>query len=301
MGSTSSSTSCAARFATPPAPGADLAGKVARVAAALGTDLMGWQRQVLEAGTGLDGGRLRYRQVCVLVPRQSGKSTLALALMVAYALARPRTKVVYVAQTRLDARTRLVDDWIPAIEASPLAPKVRARRGFGTEALLFANGSKIGLVAGTRTGGHGATLDLAVIDEAWSQVDARLEQALKPTMVTRTDPQTWILSTAGDDSSSWLRAKVDAGRTACQVGQFGAAAYFEWSAESGADPADPAVWRSCMPALGETTPESAIAADLGLMDRGEFCRAYLNWWPEDAAGGWDVFSRQKWDACGYPG
>lgn len=297
----SCSPTCAARFATPPAGGPDLAGKVARVASALGTDLMGWQRQVLAAGTGLDGGRLRYRQVTVLVPRQSGKSTLALALMVAYALARPRTRIVYTAQTRLDARTRLVDDWIPVIEASPLAPQVKPRRGFGTEALLFANGSRIGLVAGTRTGGHGATLDLAVLDEAWAQVDARLEQALKPTMITRPDPQTWILSTAGDDSSVWLRGKVDAGRTACQVGQFGAAAYFEWSADPGADPADPATWRACMPALGETVAEPAIAADLGLMDRGEFTRAYLNWWPEDAAGGWDVFSQQKWDACGYPG
>ena len=126
---------------------------------------MPWQRQVAGVGTELDGGRLAYRQVTVLVPRQSGKSTLTCAVMVGAALARPRQRIVYAAQTRLDARKKLVDDWMPLIGASRLAPLVTPRRGFGTEALLFGNGSRIELVSGTRVSGHGSTLDLAVVDK----------------------------------------------------------------------------------------------------------------------------------------
>jgi phage terminase large subunit-like protein len=260
--------------------------------------LMPWQRQVLEVGTELEAEKLAYRQVTTLVPRQSGKSSLTCSLMVGAALARPRTRVVYAAQTRLDARKKLVDDWMPLIGASRLAPLVTPRRGFGTEALLFANGSRIELVSGTRVSGHGATLDLAVVDEAWAQVDDRLEQALRPAMITRPDPQFWIISTAGDDTSTWLRQKVDAGRLAVQLGAAEAAAYFEWSAAEGSDPSDPATWHGCMPALGHTVPEAAIRADLELMRPPEFQRAYLNWWPGDTAGGWEVFSQQAWERAG---
>ena len=58
--------------------------------------------------------------------------------------------------------------------------------------------------------------------------------------------------------------------------------YFEWSAPDDADPADPKTWRRCMPALGHTITEEAIAADFQSMaDEGklsEFERAYLNRW-----------------------
>jgi hypothetical protein len=44
-------------------------------------------------------------------------------------------------------------------------------------------------------------------------------------------------------------------------------AYFEWSAADDADPADPATWWSCMPALGHTVTEETI--------RGEYETAML--------------------------
>jgi phage terminase large subunit-like protein len=297
MTSTASFVSCSARFATPRTQRPNLAAAVARVAAELGTPLMPWQRQVLEAGTELDGGKLAYRQVCVIVPRQSGKTSLAFAVMVAYALARPRTQVAFAAQTKLDARTRMLDDWVPAISQSRFAPLVTPRRGFGSEALLFANGSKIALTSTTRVGTHGQTLDLVCVDEAWSQVDDRLEAAIRPTMVTRPDPQWWLISTAGDVTSAWLRPKVDAGRLSAQMGATETSAYFEWSAPEGADPSDPGTWRAAMPALGHTVNEAAIRADLELMPRDAFCRSYLCWWPDETGGGWETFSADAWERC----
>ena len=297
MSLTRSSPGCAARYATPQTGRVNLAGAVARVAAVLGTELMPWQREVLEVGTELEDSRLVYRQVTVVVPRQSGKTSLAFAVMVAYALARPRTSIVFAAQTRLDARQRMLDDWVPAIRASPFATLVTPCRGFGSEALMFTNGSRIGLTSTTRVGTHGQTLDLAVADEAWAQTDDRLEAAIRPTMITRPDPQWWLISTAGDETSAWLRPKVEAGRLAAQMGATTAAAYFEWSAPDGADPGDPATWRAAMPALGHTVDEAAVAADLELMPRAEFCRAYLCWWPDEADTGWATFSQASWEAC----
>lgn len=290
---------CSARFATAATGRPHLGGKIGRVAAALGTPSMPWQAEVAATGTELDAGRLRYRQVVVLVPRQSGKTSLGFAWLVAGCLGRPRTRAVFAAQTRLDARERMLDDWAPAIERSRLAPLVTARRGFGAEALVFANGSRITLVSGTRVAGHGPTLDMIFVDEAWSQVDDRLEVALRPTMITRPDPQWLIMSTAGDDTSTWLRAKVDAGRAGAESGQDSAGAYFEWSAPGDADPGDPATWAGCMPALGHTATVAAVRADYQLMPGPAFRRSYLNQW-DAAAGGWTAFSREAWESCGYP-
>src|SRR5829696_7433371 len=69
-----------------------------------------------------------------------------------------------------------------------------------------------------------------------------LEQGLSPTMVTRPQPQTWVVSTAGTHRSAYLRGKVDAGRARAAAGGHGAICYFEWSAVEGSDPADPATW-----------------------------------------------------------
>jgi len=293
------SAACSARFATALTGRPNLAAAVARTAAELGTDLMPHQRLIAETGTELEGGKLAYRQVTALLPRQSGKSTLALALMVTYALARPGQRILYSAQTRLDARARLTDDWMPLIRQSRFAPLVTERRAMGGEALLFANGSRIGLVAGTRTGGHGQVLDLAVCDEAWAHTDSRLETGVKPTMITRPDPQIWIVSTAGDATSTCLRAKVDAGRLAAETGISGAAAYLEWSAPSGDDPSDPAVWWRTMPALAAgLVTEAAVRADLELMGLAEWRRAYLNQWPDETAAGWLAFDQSAWEACG---
>ena len=52
-----------------------------------------------------------------------------------------------------------------------------------------------------------------------------------------------------------------AGRAQVEGGGDRGMAYFEWSAPDDADPADPRTWRDCMPALGHTITEEAIATD----------------------------------------
>lgn len=290
------------RWATPASPGRpNLAGKVEFTASALGFDgLMPHQRMVIGTGTELlEDGRPAFRQVTIEEPRQQGKSVGILSLMVTRGLAAPGTMISYSAQTRMAGRRRMLDVWYPRIRRSRVLRRlVDVRKQLGAEAFVFANGSMIMLASGTSTSDHGDTLDLAVIDEAWAQRDDTIEQAVKPAMVTREGAQLWIVSAAGTEFSAYFRGKVDDGRAMAELGATDTAAYFGYSAPDDADPADPATWYGCMPALGITVSEATVRSDFATMELAEFRRAYLCQWPEVARPGWDVISEQAWAAAG---
>jgi phage terminase large subunit-like protein len=245
---------------------------------------MPWQQYVADVALEIDPdtGRLAYREIILTVPRQSGKSTLILALGTHRALGFGDRQVIrYGAQTRNDARMKWEDDYVEALEASPLRKLFRVRKTNGNEAILFRNRSRWGVTANTEKSGHGGTLDLAFLDEAFSQVDNRLEQAFKPAMVTRPQPQFWVVSTAGTELSLYLIGKRDRGRALVEADSRKGVAYFEWSAPKDADPGDREVWRACMPGLrcnGGIIDEDAVEADFKSMDLPEFQRAYLNQW-----------------------
>ena len=261
---------------------------------------MPWQCETNAAATELDGdGRFVYRQVVLEVMRQQGKTVNLLALMMSRALRRPGTQIAYTAQTRLDARHRLLDVWWPIIERSKLKGMVKARKGSGSEALVFKNGSMLGLVSGTQTSGHGDAVDLGVIDEAWAQEDDHIEQAIRPAMMTR-DAQLWVVSAAGTERSTYFRGKVEDGRPRAEMGLTDTGAYFGYGAADDADPGDPETWWSCMPALGVTVPEETVRSDFELMKLPEFRRAYLCQWPEVAKPGWEVIGQDVWAACADP-
>ena len=189
MASTFSRPSCEPRFATSRTPSRKTLGHgAAIVAESLKTPLMPWQRQVLDIALEVDEtGRFVYREVILTVPRQSGKTTLLLSLILTRALA-AKSQIRYTAQTGADARKKMLDDWVPALKHTKFAATYRPRLTSGHEALRFHSGSHVGLVATNHKSGHGQSLDLAIVDEAFAQPDARLEQALKPTLVTRPNP-----------------------------------------------------------------------------------------------------------------
>ena len=300
MSSLSLSLNCQPRWATPRRPERLTYGpRVAQISATLGKRFMPWQRYTADVALEIDPvtGLLVYRTVVVTVPRQSGKTTEELAVAVHRALSfGGAQRISYTAQTRLKAREKWEDDHVKTLEASPLRSLFRVRKTLGMEAILWSNGSHHGIEATTEKAGHGDTLDLGFIDEAFAQVDARTEQAMKPAMITRPQPQLWIVSTAGTAASVYLREKVDQGRVRCDLGLAESMAYFEWSAPDEADPGDPATWRLCMPALGHTVTESAVRADFDTMQLPEFRRAYLNQWPDAAPPGWHVISEPSWRA-----
>ncbi|MFI5955823.1 terminase large subunit domain-containing protein [Cryptosporangium sp. NPDC051539] len=247
--------------------------------------MLPWQRYVSDVAYEINPwtGRLVYREIVVTVPRQSGKTTLILPVEVHRALAFPtitgdRQTILYGAQTGKDARIKWEDEHLYLLDKSPYARLYRKRLVNGREAILWNNGSVHGIVAGTEKAGHGPTLDLGVQDEAFALIDGRAEQAMKPAMNTRLDPQFWVTSTAGTAKSLYLLDKVEIGRAAVEGGVTDGIAYFEWSADPEADPGDPATWHSCMPALGVlgATTEAVVRAAYLSMKRPEFRRAFLN-------------------------
>lgn len=283
------------RFGSPRRDRGTYGGAVRALAGRVGVELMPWQSLVADVALEHDAdGRLAYRDVAVAVPRQSGKTTLIMSVMVWRMLAKPGQRVAYMAQTRLAARSKLFDLWWPALRRSPLSELFTLTRATGAESLRSANGSILTILSADEAAGHGETLDLAVLDECWA-LDAQAEQAVRPAMVTRRDAQLWLLSTAGTERSVFWRGKVDAGRTAAASGLDGTA-FFEWSAGPEADASDPEVWRGCMPALGITVDEASVQADLASMAPAEFKRAYCNLWPDEADGGWRVIPKDVWAA-----
>ena len=268
-------------------------GSLARL---IGQPFMPWQAQVANvAGELLADGRPAYREVRVTVPRQSGKTSLILVAEVDRSLNwGGHQRTLYTAQDRNSSREKWAEQ-VDLLRDTPLRRLVKVRQSNGSERILWpATGSTISITASGETSGHGQTLDLGVIDEAFAQRDSRLEQAFRPAMVTRPNAQMWVVSTMGGADSFFLHDRVDDGRARVEVGQRSGVCYFEWSAGDDDDPDDPRTWWACMPALGRTVTEEVIQADHDAMDQAEFARAYLN---RRAATGRPVIDAASWQAC----
>lgn len=326
---TAGSTTCSPRFATPRDPSRPSLGPaVGEIARKLGLPLMPWQQDVIDVALELDrDGSYHYDEVDLTVPRQSGKTALLLAMMIhrLTKVARDlgRQRVTYTAQQRQKARNKLERDFaqilrdarsfneITHVRAKPKkVTEWKLSLNNGAENIQFGAGNYLQIDAPSRTAGHSDTLDVGVIDEAFAREDDILETGLSATMITRRNRQLWVVSTAGDARSTYLYRKVLAGRDACESGDHARTAYFEWSADDDADPADPATWRSCMPALGHTVTERTIEGEWQKALRGgddgvnQFRRSYLNQWPEapvleqvGAAGAVDL---SAWDLAADP-
>jgi hypothetical protein len=281
---------------------------VARVMARLGMPPMPAQRYAVDVALEVDPQTqaLAYRDITILKPRQSGKTTLILGLKSHRAMAFPaevrkhaphqrgRQRILYAAQTRNAAREKWEDDHLPVLEASPYASRFRKRMSNGHEALIWAAGAIEGITSNTETASHGKILDLGIEDEFFAAEDPRLEQAFSPAMITRWSPQHWRISTEGTEKSLYLASKVDTGRAAVESGARSSICYLEWSNLDGQRD-DPATWLTCMPALcpqpgpgpcrcdpagrwRHTVTIDTIQAELEKMasDPDDFDRAYLN-------------------------
>ena len=271
--------SCLPRYATPRNPDRKtLGGVAARIAREiLDIELMPWQRDLADVALELDeSGKLAYRTVIVLTPRQAGKTTLELVFLLTRCLVE-RANCVYTSHSGVAAREKLVTDWIPALRRSPIASKLKVTLTNGHESVAFDGGGRISLVSSTKKSGMGLTLSLAIVDEAFSLVDSRLEQTLRPTMITVPGAQLVVFSTAGTPSESpWLYEKVLSGRQL--AGKSSSTCYVEYSAPEDSDPEDPETWLGCHPAIGHTIDLETLQSDFHSMPLAEARRAYLCSW-----------------------
>lgn len=280
---------------------------MAKIARALGQPFMPWQQHVADVAGEVDPrtGLPVYREIVLLVPRQSGKTTLLLSEMVhrAWAFGRPQL-TRYAAQTGDDA----IGKWkehVEILEGTPFRTLFETEDTNGQRSLQWANKSRYTPTATTKKSGHGKTLDQGVIDEAFAQVDFRTEQAMVPAMVTRADAQLFVVSTAGDLTSVFLNAKIAANRERLEADPLApsSVAYFEWSIPEDEDPFAEETWWRHMPALGRTIGPGAIRSALESMladplegERG-FRRAFGNQTDRGSANE-TVFAAEDWRDTG---
>jgi len=264
-------------------------------------------------------GLLAYDEVLLIGPRQvTGKTEWLLPLAthrcVGGFAAQGAQRVLWTAQTADDARLRWRDIHLKRLQAVPkLKRQFRPRLTQNKEAFLWRNGSiwAPGSTTGKK-GGTGDTLDLGIIDEAWSKEDSKTELSMRPTMMTRDSAQLIVASMIPGISrkqpGTWpyLRNKRQVGRARVEAGVRRGMCVFDYAAPPGADSGDPATWWMCMPGLGYTVTEAkvqsdydaALARENGLVD---FCAEYLSWEPESGVTRWGVIRKETWERRENPG
>ena len=246
-----------------------------------------------------DTGIPFYRETIVTWPRQTGKTVFVLAVETERCtIWEEPQRVIYTAQTGSDARKKLLIEQAPVLEAKMERYVKRVYYAKGEEAVVFRNGSRIDLAASSKESGHGATIDLGVLDECWADEDNRREQTILPMIKTRPKAQLLVCSTQGTEASTFLNRKTEIGRAAAAADIGRGIAYVEYSVPEDADIANPDVWWQYMPGLGYTITEDAIAHDLLSMEESEFRRADCNQCVRGAEN--RVFPEALWEAVQNP-
>lgn len=277
------------RFATAPTSGSKTWQQdVLRTAHLLGTPPLPWQRLGIRLLTERRADGLpRYRLVAVSVPRQQGKSVLSRAAITARSQHEPGMEIYGTAQSR-DAAARhvmrlgdalLLSESRVSDETLRYLPE-KVLRGRGQESVSWPNGTIYRPLAPTESGGHGDSIDLLVLDEAWT-VTAQVLGGVAPAMIARPLAQTLAISTMGTIESTAWNGMVVQGRAAVHE-ENPTTAYVEYSAPDDEAVWDESQWHDWMPALGRTVSHEAIREAIKLMmadpDQGpnEVVRAFGN-------------------------
>lgn len=251
--------------------------EVADVSRALGHPPMEWQALVLDVGLEhrVKGDRPYFDEaVVVTVPRQQGKTTgIARPLMAWRARKWPDQNIIYTAETRQKAAKRLI---VFGNQLIRYGWDVKVTRGIGNERIEFPNASSIEVVAPNEVAGHGESIDLAVLDEAWTATDDLL-QGIVPARAARPASMLWFLSTQGNEDSTVLNELCEQGRAAV-VDKAARLAYFEWSADeaAGDEVHNATHWGRWMPALEHTVTVANVEAAQAVLSNEAFRRAFGN-------------------------
>ena len=261
------------------------------------------QRLVLDVGLEVEPatGTFAYRDVTVTEPRQSGKSSKLLSLAVwrcaLWARDAGRGRSRYSAQPGLDARRKMLDDWLPVLEELRTA-RAGARRAHGVGARSVHVRGRL------HDRAHREHARLRARQGAGSRRWSMRRSTTRTTGASRRWCRRWRHARRGAtvghvdrghrgcvlpapesrDRPGARRARRDAGRRG----------YFEWSAPDDTDLDDEATWPTFMPALDRIVNIDAVRHAHTTMTPAEFARAFANRWTrtDDA-----VIPLHAWLAC----
>lgn len=232
----------------PPVPATSRIDAYRAAAKQLGITLMGWQTISARFMTATNAKRSKYQEVCVVVARQNGKTTLLLPFILMHL--RLGHRLLHTAQNRSIPRDTFLElAW--KLNGDPDVAEIRFANG--QELIRFTNGGRYTLVA-PRPGVRGYSVDIVLLDEVREQHSFDLLAGIKPTLTASRDPQVIYLSNAGDSDSvvlNDLRRRKDSDSSL---------AYIEWSAAPDRTLDDVEGWREANPALGTTIRMDTLAS-----------------------------------------
>lgn len=257
---------------------------VSRQLTKMNTPLDEWQRGLCKA---ILGKRSNGQYACgiggavISIPRQSGKTYTIGALVFALCLANPGMLVLWSAhRARTHNETfKTMSNMAERKEISPFIERVLT--GSGTEAVEFANGSRV--LFGARENGFGrgfAKVDIVVLDEGQILTESAMEDMVP---ATNAAPNGLVIMMGTpprprDPGEVFINRRNDA-----LSGDDPDVLYVEFSAEKDADPNDRRQWAVANPSYPHRTSETAILRMrklLGSID--SFLREGLGIWDEAA-------------------
>lgn len=196
----------------------------------------------------------------------------------------PGQEILYVAQTRLDARSHVMKQGDELLRIG--FEGLRVYRGV-PERLRFGAGSEVNIASPSHSSVHGQSLDLAILDEAWLSLSPDILQGVVPARAARELSMMFAITTMGTESSETWNNLRDRGRE----GEPGIA-YVEYSMDPETqDLFDEDQWPSWMPALGLTVSHEAVRAGMAMLSPAEARRAYGN---VTTSTEFDLFDMTQW-------
>lgn len=219
----------------------------------------------------------------VSIPRQSGKTYTFGALAFALCLANPGTLVLWSAH-RARTHNETFKSMASMAERPSVSPFVkRSLTGAGTEAVEFANGSRI--LFGARENGFGrgfAKVDVLVLDEAQILSEKAMEDMVP---ATNAAPNGLVLLMGTPPRPSDPGEVFRLRRESALSGDDADVLYVELSADTAANPDDRKQWSKANPSFPFRTGEGAILRMRKLLGSVEsFKREGLGIWDERQQG-----------------
>lgn len=234
----------------------------------------------------------------ISIPRQTGKTYTVGALIFALCIARPDTLVLWSAH-----RARTHNETFKTMGAMALRPSIapfikRTLTGAGTEAVEFANGSRI--LFGARESGFGrgfAKVDVLVLDEAQILTEKAMEDMVP---ATNAAPNGLVLM-MGTPPRPSDPGEVFMNRRAAALNKTsGNVLYVEMSADPKANPDDRKQWAIANASYPHRTTTEAIMRMRELLGSVEsFLREGLGIWDE-AALTKKAINKAAWDSLAIP-
>lgn len=245
----------------------------------VGFDLDEWQAFCLQEMLGsLDDGTFAAPEVCLLVPRQNGKTAILEARELVGMFVLKEELIVHTAQLFPTAResyfrTKKRIEQCPELKKLVKSGAIKFRSGNDNMGIEF-EGRRIIYMARGDDPCRGFTPDVAILDEGYSLTDEHLA-AVSYATSSRANPQTIYASSTGKEDSAVLERIRDSGM-AHEIGL----ALFEWCASEGADLDDIEEWYRANPALGIRIRVETVARERARQGDKQFGRERLGLWAD---------------------